>query len=95
MISSESTQSEFARDLWRGLSNASRAMFFWPEPGAPRTDLDDAFSAQVEKETPIPDTFAVLGLVPTEVEHLDLKPHPHERRVWTVNNEWNVERVNP
>jgi hypothetical protein len=68
--------------LWRGLSDAARALFTWPEPGTLRTDDPDAFPAAVGADTEPPGSFLVLRVRPLFVERLDLKPHPHERLRW-------------
>jgi pyridoxamine 5'-phosphate oxidase len=68
--------------LWRGLSDAARALFSWPEPGTLRTGDPDAFPAAVGADAEPPASFLVLRVRPTCVERLDLKPHPHERLRW-------------
>ena len=84
------------RAAWEGLSDAARALFRWPAPGAPRVDGPDAFPAAVPPDGPIPESFEVLALMPEAVEILDLKPHPHRRRRFRrAGAEWAVEEVNP
>ncbi len=69
-------------ELWGELSDAARALFAWPEPGAPRHPDPAAFPEAIDAGGPIPDTFDLLVIAPEEVEHLDLKVHPHRRRRW-------------
>lgn len=79
---------------WHAQSDATRAMFFWDEPGAPvRAEFDAP--KEVAASTPIPPTFELLILKPVRVEHLNLKPHPPQRRVWSLDRDWAVESINP
>jgi PPOX class probable FMN-dependent enzyme len=80
--------------LWRDLSDATRATFFWPTPGEPR-NADQAFADAVPATVNPPDHFQVLVLSPDQVEHLDLTLHPHLRRRWCRSTNWNEERLNP
>ncbi|HWE95705.1 MAG TPA: pyridoxamine 5'-phosphate oxidase family protein [Tepidisphaeraceae bacterium] len=82
-------------DIWRQMSDASRALFFWPAPGTPRTQDDAAFPATVDAATAPPVTFEVLFLEPLQVEHLRLLTHPHQRRRWRSDTGWEREELNP
>ena len=82
-------------DIWHELSDATRASFFWPEPGTPRTIDPAAFPREVPASCAPPRCFELLVLSPDQVECLDLKPHPHERRRWFSTNGWVGYRVNP
>ena len=68
--------------IWRELSDASRALFAWPPPGADRMADESAFPRELAADATVPPTFEVIILNPNEVEILDLKPHPHERTRW-------------
>src|SRR5690349_16638211 len=83
------------RELWRELGDATRATFLWPMPGAPRTTDEATFARETGASIPVPPTFEVLVLTPHEVEFLDLKPYPHDRRRWAVYEGWREERLNP
>ena len=84
------------RAAWEGLSDAARALFAWPAPGLPRVDGPGDFPEAVAAGGPIPGAFEVLVIAPESVEHLDLKPHPHRRRLWRrAGAGWAVEEWNP
>src|SRR5690349_13452323 len=51
-------------EIWRDLSDATRATFFWPEPGAPRTDGPAAFPRDVPASVEPPRHFELLVLSP-------------------------------
>ena len=83
-------------DFWRSLSDATRATYFWPSPGAKRIDEDDEFAREVPSTIPPPPNFHVLVLRPRRVEQLQLTPHPHRRRRWMLAGNWSVAaEVNP
>ena len=81
--------------LWKDLTDAARAPFVWPEPGAPRVADSAAFRAAVLATEPPPDSFNVIVLTPQVVEHLDLNPHPHRRRRWRRDVGWRCDELNP
>lgn len=81
--------------LWRQLSDASRATFFWPDPGDPKTAPDEAFRPAADPDTPIPDAFTALFLEPAEVEQLTVNLHPHARTRWTAADGWLPQPLNP
>jgi pyridoxamine 5'-phosphate oxidase len=83
-------------EFWRSLSDATRATYFWPSPGAKRIDDDDEFAREVPATIPPPPNFHVLVLRPRRVEQLQLTPHPHRRRRWMLAGNWSVAaEVNP
>jgi len=79
--------------VWREMPPLGRAMFFWPSPGIAR-DAKDVFPSSSSDPNP-PESFQVLRLVPHEVDHLDLNPHPHRRRRWRQLENWAVSELNP
>ncbi len=80
-------------ELWHELPESSRQTFVWPQPGAPRSP-DEAFRRPVPADPP--PNFGLLILSPDRVDHLDLRPHPHARTVYTDNGvTWDAEPVNP
>jgi hypothetical protein len=82
--------------LWRSLSDATRATFFWPAPGTTLVTDPAAFPTAIGVDEPVPATFEVLALDrPMQVEYLNLNPHPHDRRRWREENGWQEERLNP
>lgn len=83
-------------DSWQALSDATRATFFWPSPGAKRIDAPEAFAREVAAGTPPPANFEVLVVRPRRVEHLQLGSHPHRRRRWMLAGNWSAAaEVNP
>jgi hypothetical protein len=78
--------------IWRQLSDATKAGFFWPAPGALRGS--GAFDNPNDLSDP-PATFTVLRLRPIVVELLELDPAPHRRRRWQAANAWQLEELNP
>ena len=84
-----------ALDLWLGLSDSARALFAWPEPGTPRDPDPSSFPAKLDAAGPPSASFEALGLRPTRVGHLDLKPHPHRRRRWESADAWVERTLNP
>jgi pyridoxamine 5'-phosphate oxidase len=81
--------------LWTELSESSRALFFWPHPGAPRREADAAFPPAVRTGLP-PENFALVSLAPIDVDLLELAGHPHRRRRWRLDETgWSVQELNP
>jgi PPOX class probable FMN-dependent enzyme len=81
--------------LWEDLSDATRAMFFWPTPGTPLEATPRAFPGEMPAGEGPPDSFEVLVLRPTQVERLQLQPHPHQRTRWRAEKGWRAEALNP
>jgi PPOX class probable FMN-dependent enzyme len=80
------------KQTWGELSPTTRAMFFWPQPGAERADA--TFISQSDEPIP-PETFSLISLEPQTVEHLVLSVHPHRRRRWTLPTGWYCQELNP
>jgi pyridoxamine 5'-phosphate oxidase len=80
-------------ELWSQLQDASRAMFFGPAPGDP-FDQAASFPTTVAQDAPVPDTFVLLALRPTEVESLELNYTPHRRRRWRRDERWQTQLIN-
>jgi PPOX class probable FMN-dependent enzyme len=81
-------------EVWRGLSDESRSVYFWPTPGVAAA-ADDAFAEAVAADVPPPQTFEVMVLEPRQVDRLSLESHPHRRRVWRADTKWAGVDVNP
>ncbi len=80
-------------ELWKGLNESTRAMFFWPTPGALR---EDGFQfVPTVPPGPAPAEFILLILKPNLVEALELNEMPHRRRRWAEANQWQMTLVNP
>ena len=66
---SHGTDADLHRDaLWKGLSDAAKAQFFWPEPGLPSGE-----GQSLEITTHPPETFVVIECSPQRVDHLVLR----------------------
>lgn len=91
---SQDPELDFARlRTWRERSEASRQSVTWPRPGDPRSGGDE-----FQRPAPVdpPPHFALLILVPEEVDHLELRPHPHRRtRFVREGDAWKAVEVNP
>ena len=79
---------------WQDLTPAGRALWGWPEPGAP-LDADAGFPAELADDTSLPAHFQLLRIVLEQVELLEVRDHPHQRRRWRRDSGWNEERLNP
>jgi pyridoxamine 5'-phosphate oxidase len=79
---------------WQGLTPAGRALWGWPEPGAP-FDTAASFPAELADGTPMPENFQLLRIALEQVELLELRDHPHQRRRWKHEGGWMEERLNP
>lgn len=78
------------QELWRNLSDSTRATFHWPTPGAKKIDPDESFATAVPADAPIPPNFDVIVLRPKRVEHLQLWTQPHRRRRWLLAGKWSA-----
>ena len=80
---------------WRNLTPRGRAVWTWPQPGAPFIGTD-SMAINVDDNHPLPDHFRILRLSTVRVELLDLKGDFHQRLLWTQSNQiWIEERLNP
>ncbi|MFM8935457.1 MAG: pyridoxamine 5'-phosphate oxidase family protein [Vulcanococcus sp.] len=79
---------------WQALTPGGRALWGWPEPGAPLREAG-AFPAELPAETPIPPCFVLLRINLLQVELLELGSHPHRRSRWCAAAGWSEARLNP
>jgi pyridoxamine 5'-phosphate oxidase len=79
---------------WQALSPAGRAVWAWPPPGLP-LQPEAPFPAELVDGTAMPEHLLLLRLAITQVELLELGPHPHRRRRWLSSNGWCEELLNP
>jgi pyridoxamine 5'-phosphate oxidase len=79
---------------WDRLNPAGRALWGWPEPGA-TFNTAAAFPAELADDIPLPEHFQLLRIAIEQVELLELRDHPHQRRRWRRDGGWNKERLNP
>ncbi|MDG3003133.1 Npun_F5749 family FMN-dependent PPOX-type flavoprotein [Paludisphaera mucosa] len=83
-------------DVWGGLSDATRLSFTWPAPGEPR-DHDSPFpSVPPDASHPV-ETFCLMILTATEVDHLELQGDPQHRWKYEADprGRWSGREVNP
>ncbi|WP_414551144.1 Npun_F5749 family FMN-dependent PPOX-type flavoprotein [Anabaena sp. CCY 0017] len=83
--------------IWQELSDAARLQFAWPNPGKPRVDKPEAFAPSPPNSAqPLPN-FCLLLLEPTQVDHLELRGEPQNRRIYHLDEqqEWVSQEINP
>ncbi|MFW9257151.1 Npun_F5749 family FMN-dependent PPOX-type flavoprotein [Nostoc sp. CALU 546] len=83
--------------MWQELSDAARLQFAWPHPGKSRVESPEAFApAAPDPVQPVPN-FCLLLLEPVQVDHLELRGEPQNRRFYQrdENQEWFCEEINP
>lgn len=81
-------------EMWASISDAARAMFFWPTIGRPVSGCGPVAEA-VEATAPMPASFEVILLSPDRVEHLTTAQLPHVRTRWREQTGWEAEGINP
>jgi len=79
---------------WQELNPGARALWGWPQPGAP-LQSDAAFPSELPDGTPQRSCFELVRLEIVQVELLELTGHPHQRRRWCTGQDWHEERLNP
>jgi pyridoxamine 5'-phosphate oxidase len=81
---------------WQQMSDNGRIQFSWPTPRADRgTDADEFAPPQPDERQPL-DNFCLLLLMPTHVDHLELRGEPQNRYLYElVGEQWVVREVNP
>lgn len=80
--------------FWLDLSDAARAMFYWPTIGRP-ADPGEQVVSSMPAQTPMPDEFELIRIDPDHVEHLTTDKIPHLRTRWRQDNDWREEQINP
>jgi pyridoxamine 5'-phosphate oxidase len=82
---------------WQDLSDAGRIQFAWPDPGKSRIVDKAAFEPpSPDMRQPLPN-FCLLLLDPAQVDHLELRGEPQNRRLYHLddNQTWSCQEVNP
>jgi pyridoxamine 5'-phosphate oxidase len=79
---------------WQALTPSGRALWGWPQPGAP-LDPRAPFPCELSDELPIPEHFQLLRIGLNQVELLELSDHPHRRRRWCQGDGWREHGLNP
>ncbi|MEA5517064.1 Npun_F5749 family FMN-dependent PPOX-type flavoprotein [Nodularia sp. UHCC 0506] len=83
--------------IWQELSDAARLQFAWPHPGQARVDQPKAFEPSPPNPAQPMPNFCLLLLEPQEVDHLELRGEPQNRRIYCLNEqqEWSTQEINP
>lgn len=79
---------------WQELSNSARLQFAWDSPGKPRADDADFATPPPPVLEPLAN-FCLLLLEPMQVDYLNLMGNPQNRYMYSRNNGWSSEEVNP
>ena len=93
LVSAEE-EPEALLDHWQRLSPSGRMVWAWPSPGEP-FHSQGPWPQEVTDDEPISAHLLIMRIALDRVEQLDLKPHPHLRRCWTVQDGWSEQRLNP
>lgn len=82
--------------IWAGLSEPSRTSFGWPAPGQPFLEILSTHRVATNPDQPL-ESFRLLILEPSRVEHLILTTDPHTRWVYDRGDgrAWGRSRINP
>lgn len=83
--------------MWQEISDAARLQFAWPHPGKPRVDHSTAFEPPAPNPSQPVENFCLLLLDPIQVDHLELRGEPQNRRIYSRDEqqEWCSRDVNP
>ena len=79
---------------WQELSNSARLQFAWDSPGKPRADAGSFATPAPNPLEPLAN-FCLLLLEPMQVDYLNLMGNPQNRYIYSRNDGWSVEEVNP
>lgn len=79
---------------WQELSNSARLQFAWADPGKPRAEDADFAPPPPPVLEPLAN-FCLLLLEPMQVDYLNLMGNPQNRYIYSRNDGWSSEEVNP
>ncbi len=80
---------------WQAMSNSGRLLFVWPHPAEPRQP-NAPFSEQPPPAASPENSFCLLLLSPSRVDHLELRGEPQNRWRYSYDGEtWAVVEINP
>lgn len=84
------------QSAWQELSDAARLQFAWPHPGEIRAN-SEAFEPKPPHPTEPLLNFCLLLLDPVEVDHLELRGEPQNRRLYRLDSAgvWLTQEINP
>ena len=81
---------------WSELSDSAKEQFFWPAPGKHIESTANETKPEPVMHQEIPETFVLLVLQPTSVDHLRLKGSPQSRILSLIDNgDWISVEVHP
>ncbi|AFZ56585.1 pyridoxamine 5'-phosphate oxidase family protein [Anabaena cylindrica FACHB-243] len=83
--------------MWQELSDAARVQFAWPDPGEMRVRIPEAFTPPAPDPIQPLETFCLLLLEATQVDHLELRGEPQNRTFYQLdeNENWYCQEINP
>ncbi|MBD2388402.1 Npun_F5749 family FMN-dependent PPOX-type flavoprotein [Cylindrospermum sp. FACHB-282] len=83
--------------MWQELSDAARLQFAWPNSGKPRVKEPEAFTPPAPDAIQPLANFCLLLLEPIQVDHLELRGEPQNRRIYRFdkNQGWFCAEINP
>ena len=81
---------------WHNLSDSARSQFAWADPGQPLSNKSAFDVDLLDPKMPL-DNFCLLLLIPTKVDHLQLKGDPQQRCIYKLeaDSTWSSQLVNP
>ncbi len=83
------------KKIWQQLSEKAKEQFTWANPGEPIKSNNHVNQDNINLENPV-NNFCLLIFKPDKVDHLKLKRNPQTRHFYLlVNNNWEVNQVNP
>jgi pyridoxamine 5'-phosphate oxidase len=90
------SHSQARQAAWQQMSDGGRISFAWATPGADRSMEPAAFNPpQPDSRQPLAN-FCLLLLLPTAVDHLELRGQPQNRCSYElVGGEWAMRQINP
>ncbi len=85
------------QQVWEDLSDKARLQFYWPHPGQQRTAHRARFEAPTPDPHHPPEVFCMGVIVPTSVDHLELRGEPQTRTRYSHqgNDDWHQVELNP
>jgi PPOX class probable FMN-dependent enzyme len=88
---------QLRQETWQQLSDATRQQFTWAYPKQTRVEDNAIFSVAIPPRESILDNFCLLLLLPTRVDHLELRSEPHNRILYLLQDDrtWLIKTVNP
>lgn len=81
--------------FWQQLSASVREQFYWPSPGKALASSQKNASVALPDPTDPPQSFMILALSVSTVDHLQLKPTQRRFLSEQVNDEWRSREINP